>query len=104
MGGPQGLIRLLVTLLCPRARVCTESLIRGRVCGTVKDLRPLTDPAPGMATTVSLILPHHFKLRVQPDPSAGQITVGQGVKVMVTGSNPGWLSRLMAWGYGETRF
>lgn len=75
-----------------------------RVLGTVKDLRPLSDPAPGMATTVSTLLPHHFKLRIQPNPTSGQITVGQGVKVMVTGSNPGWFRRLLAWGYGETRF
>ncbi len=77
---------------------------RRRVRGTVKDLRPLTDPAQGMATTVSTLLPNHFKLRIQPDPTSGQITVGQGVKVMVTGSNPGWFRRLLAWGYGETRF
>ena len=77
---------------------------RRRVHGTVKDLRPLNDPATGMATTMSSLLPHHFKLRVQPDSTAGQITVGQGLKLMVTGSNPGWFRRLLAWGYGETRF
>lgn len=77
---------------------------RRRVRGTVKDLRPLSDPAQGMATSVSTLLPNHFKLRIQPDSTSGQITVGQGVKVMVTGSNPGWFRRLLAWGYGETRF
>ena len=77
---------------------------RRRIHGTIKDLIPLNNPTKGMATTLSSLLPHHFKLRVHADTTAGQITVDQGVKLMVTGSNPRWFRRLLAWGYGETRF
>ncbi len=77
---------------------------RRRVNGTVKDLVPLKGQDAQMATTLSSLLADHFKVRVEINPTAGPVTIGQNVKLMITGKDPGWFSRFIAWGYGETRF
>ena len=77
---------------------------RRRVSGTVKDLVPLKGQDAQMATTLTSLLADHFKVRVEINQTAGPVTIGQNVKLMVTGKDPGWFSRFIAWGYGETRF
>jgi multidrug resistance efflux pump len=79
---------------------------RRRITGTVKgpEFKPLNFNEPNMATIITSVAEDGFKVYIEIDPAAGPITIGQNVKVMVTGKDPGWFSRFIAWGYGETRF
>jgi chromosome segregation ATPase len=75
--------------------------INGTVTGNLEPIKPHDIP---MAATLSTPLQHHFKVNVLPSENVGSLVIGQGVKLIVTGKDPGIIKELFAWAYGETRF
>jgi hypothetical protein len=76
-----------------------------RVRGTmIGDLKPATHSKPAMTASLSSAAPGYDKLYIRLDPTAAPLPIGEKVKIIVLGHNPGIVRRTLAWFYELTRF
>jgi multidrug resistance efflux pump len=77
---------------------------RASVTGKVRSLLPATQAPENQAGSLPRLMPGRFLMLVDIDPLQRLPTIGQGIKLIVLGQNPGPGRRLLAWLYEMTRF